>query len=196
MVINRLTNDRQGKLGLGILILFLTGFGSVLAANMSINSGVTTREFGQGTYQIKACDSWIKLDLLTGATGERGAPVGLSALTGITISGLDTKACASTFFSISILDSNAQKLPIYRTDRFVSLCGELRCVQGENSQEELALAISANGKVTLSLEDPFHLLSYDPNTAVYSVTLVQPSILANEVGRLNIQSSSAKVINS
>ena len=177
------------RAGLGLLIITVTGFSAVLAANISVGNKVHTQEFGQGTYQIKACDSWITMDLLTASTGTLGAPEGLSALTGISIASLDTKTCANTYFTINILDSQGSTLPAYRTDSQGAMCADYVCEQGISSQENLVLRIDGTGKVTLKPDDAFHSVDLEPNTGLYNVRFVQPALLANDVGRLIIQSS-------
>jgi hypothetical protein len=99
------------KLYLGASILLFSGFGSILAANIIITSPGKTHEFGQGEYQISACDSWVTLDLIEGATGESGAPGGLSPLNGISIQGLDTNRCVNTEIELAIRDSRGMAYP-------------------------------------------------------------------------------------
>ena len=177
------------RVGLGLLIISLTGFGAVLAASISVGNNVHTQEFGQGFYKIKACDSWITMDLITASTGVLGAPDGLSALTGISIASLDTKACAHTYFAINILNKQGFTLPIFRTGAQSTLCADLMCEQGISSEQNLGLSIDGSGKVMLAAPDAFHSLEYNPTTANYSIIFVQPALLANDVGRLIIQSS-------
>ncbi len=52
MQILSVKKPRSARFSAGLLIIFLTGTGTVLAANVSIKSDVVTKEFGQGTYQI------------------------------------------------------------------------------------------------------------------------------------------------
>ena len=179
----------SARMSIGLLIILFTGLGAVLAANLSLSNSLPPQEFGQGTYQIKACDSWITMDLTIQGTGSFGAPAGLSALTGISIAQLDTKTCANTNFTINILDSHNETLPAYRTDGAAALCAELACKQDETSQADLRLAIDKAGAVTLANPDDFHSLEFDSKTSIYSVKFLQPTILANDVGRLIIQSS-------
>ena len=88
------------KLIFGLLITIVTGISSIFAGNISFTNANATVEYGQGIYQIAACDDWVRVNMIAGATGENGAPEGLSALTGLTISSLDTQACAGTEFTI------------------------------------------------------------------------------------------------
>ena len=78
---------------MGAAVIVLASLGSSLASNVAIGDGDGTTEFGQGEFTVKVCDSWIQLNLISGTTGQYGAPAGLSALTGITIQGLDASKC-------------------------------------------------------------------------------------------------------
>jgi hypothetical protein len=177
------------KLFLGIAVLVLVGIGSIVAANITLIAPNTKSEFGQGVYKIKACDSFIRMDLVSGATGELGAPAGLSPLTGISISSLDSRVCQGTTFTINAYDTGSQQTPLYRTDGQVALCRDVPCTPGTTSQNDLVVNIDAAGAVSLGNPDNFHSISFDATTSVYKISIVQPTILANEVGRLTIQSA-------
>ena len=180
---------RVVKLYFGIAIIAAVGLGSIFAANVLITKPNSKSEFGEGVYKIKACDSFIRMNLISGATGALGAAPGLSPLTGITITSLNTRACKSTTFTIDAYDTSAQQTPLYRTDGQVALCGDSPCTPGTNSQNDVVVNIDALGNVTLGKPDDFHSITFDPGTAVYKVTFTQPTILANEIGNLTIQSS-------
>jgi len=182
------SRERTIKLYLGALILLVTGMGSILAANIVISSPSKGQEFGQGEYRIKACDTWVTLDLVEGSTGEAGAPEGYSPLTGLTIQGLDTKQCANTEFQIGVLDSHGIHLPLYRTDGQSQMCGQNDCVVDQSLNEEISVSIDAQGAVSLLPQDVFHNLNFDAQTGIYRVLFSQPGILANDVSRLTIQS--------
>jgi hypothetical protein len=53
----------------------------------------------------------------------------------------------------------------------------------------LIVNIDASGAVSLGNPDEFHAIAFDPKTSIYRISIVQPTILANEVGRLTIQSA-------
>ena len=181
-------NKRVIKLYLGIAIIVAVGLGSIFAANISITKPNIKSEFGEGVYKIKACDSFVRLNLVSGATGELGAAPGLSPLTGISIMSLNTRACKGTTFTIDGYDTSKQQTPLYRTDGQVALCSDSPCSPGTNSQNDVVVNIDSSGNVTLGSPDDFHAITFDPNTAIYKVTFSQPTILANEVGNLTIQS--------
>lgn len=183
------SNKRLVKLYLGVALIAIVGIGSILAANITLFKANTKSEFGQGVYKIKACDSFIRMDLISGTTGELGAPSGLSPLTGISISSLDSRVCKGTTFTINAYDTTAQQTPLYRTDNQIALCKDVVCTPGTNSQNDLIVNIDASGAVSLGNPDEFHAIAFDPKTSIYRISIAQPTILANEVGRLTIQSS-------
>jgi len=165
------------KLIIGLLITIVTGIGSIFAGNFSLGDSASALEYGQGIYQIAACDDWVRVNLAAGATGEHGAPEGLSALTGVVISSLDTRACAGTEFTISAVDQENNPLAMYRTGDLVG-------------PGEIKLQIDAEGNLSSSIPSSVYLIDLNPLTAEYTITFVNPAILANSVGRLNIQTSS------
>lgn len=173
----------------GILLLALVGFGSIFAANITITKPQTSVEFGEGVYKIKACDTYIHMNLISGATGELGAPPGLSPLRGISISSLNPTACKNTTFTINAFDTTSYQIPLYRTDSQIALCTDLPCTPGVNSANDVTINISSNAQVALANPDSFHDLTYDKTTGVYKVNFQQPTILANEIGNLTIQSA-------
>jgi len=178
--------SRAIKLYLGASILIFTGFGSILAANIIITSPGQTHEFGRGEYQIRACDTWVSIDLIEGATGESGAPEGFSPLNGISIQGLDTNRCANTQFQLAILDLRGMAYPLYRTDGYAKMCTESDCSSPQT--QKLSVKIDALGKVSLVPQDEFHSISYEGQTGTYKVLFRQPGILAKDVSRITIQS--------
>ena len=179
---------RAIKLYVGAFILLITGVGSILAANIIVSSPGKVHEFGQGEYQIKACDTWVTLDLIEGATGESGAPEGFSPLTGITIQGLDTTQCTNTQFQLSILDSRGIPYPLYRTDGIAKMCAESECPTDSPFSQKLSIRVDPLGNVSLLPQDQFHTLVYESQSGLYKVLFSQPGILANDVSRITIQS--------
>jgi len=165
------------KLIIGLLLTILTGIGSILAGNFSMGQSASALEYGQGVYKISACDDWVRVNLSAGATGEHGAPEGLSALTGVVISSLDTRACSGTEFTISAVDEENNPLSMYRTGELVG-------------PAEIKLQIDADGNLTSSIPSSVYLIDHNPLTADFTITFVSPAILANSVGRLNIQTTS------
>lgn len=187
---NREARGRVFRALTGAGVILIASLGTVLAANIVIGNANQPREFGQGVYQIKACDSWIQLNLVSGATGQFGAPSGFSALTGISIQGLDASQCISTQFVIRAVDGAANILPIYRTDRKVQMCTvKPICVIGKSAESDLVISISSKADVALSGADSFHGMTYSSSTGIYTISFTQPGQLAVDISDLTIQSA-------
>jgi hypothetical protein len=165
------------KLIIGFLLTVVTGIGSIFAGNFSMGESASDLEYGQGVYKISACDDWVRVNLAAGATGQHGAPEGLSALTGIVVSSLDTRACSGTEFTISAVDEENNPLAMYRTGELVG-------------PAEIKLQIDGEGHLSSSIPSSVYLIDHNPLTADFTITFVNPAILANSVGRLNIQTTS------
>jgi hypothetical protein len=161
---------------IGGVAIVVASLGSSLASNIGIGGSQGITEFGQGEFTLKACDSWIQLNLISGPTGEYGAPEGHSALTGITIQGLDVNQCKSTKFTLQAFDNSANLLPLYRT--------------GENSKAQVVVTVSASKVVELESPDSYHSLTFDNSLGVYNILFAQPAQLAQDINNLTIQSSS------
>ena len=187
---NREPRGRLTKALAGATIILVATLGSVLAANIAIGNSNNANEFGQGVFTLKACDSWIQLDLVNGATSQYGATEGLSALTGITIQGLDTNKCKSTQFTIQAIDSSSKVLPVYRTDKKVQMCTvNPVCVIGKTAESDLVITVSSRAVVSLAGSDSYHSMSYSSATGIYKISFTQPGQLARDISDLTIQSS-------
>jgi hypothetical protein len=174
---------------LGGAVIVIASLGSSLASNIAIGGAEGTTEFGQGEFTLKACDSWIQLNLISGPTGEYGAPEGLSALTGITIQGLDAQRCKSTKFSLQAFDGSVNLLPLYRTDGGPNLCSSSACTIGRNSEAEVVITVSESKLVALQSPNQYHSLSFDESLGIYRIMFVKPTQLARDITNLTIQSS-------
>ena len=174
---------------MGGAVIVLASLGSSLASNVAIGDGDGTTEFGQGEFTVKVCDSWIQLNLLSGTTGEYGAPAGLSALTGITIQGLDASKCKSTKFTIQAIDQSFSLLPLYRTDGQSNLCSDTPCQIGVSAESELVFQVSSAGVVSLDNPNQYRAISFDDRLGIYEITFAKPAQLARDITKLNIQSS-------
>ena len=174
---------------MGAAVIVLASLGSSLASNVAIGDSDGVTEFGQGEFTLKVCDSWIQLNLESGATGQYGAPAGLSALTGITIQGLNAAQCKSTQFIIQSIDQSLNSLPIYRTDRNPMLCSSSPCQIGVNAESDLIFQVSSSGVVSLSNSNQHRMMTFDDTLGVYEITFTKPAQLARDITNLTIQSS-------
>ena len=160
------------RLVIGLALSIITGISSILAGNISFGNNSQSFEYGQGVYRIEACDDWIRMNIVSGATGEFGAPAGLSALTGVVISSLDTKACAGTELTISAVDEQGDRPPMYATD-------------GLGNME---IQIDSLGNL-ISTSSSDYIVDHDPITSNFTINFVNPRTLANSVGGLIVQTA-------
>ena len=174
---------------MGAAVIVFAFLGSSLAANVAIGSSNGTTEFGQGEFTLKVCDSWIQLNLISSATGQYGAPAGLSALTGITIEGLDASQCKSTQFIIQAFDQSLNLLPLYRTDGKSSLCSNSSCKIGRSAESDLVVQVSSSGVVAMASTDQYRTMTFDNSTGIYQIAFANPAQLARDITNLTIQSS-------
>ena len=175
---------------MGGAVIVLASLGSSLASNVAIGDGDGTTEFGQGEFTLKVCDSWIQLNLLSGSTGEYGSDSdGLSALTGVTIEGLDASQCKSTQFTIQAFDQSTNLLPIYRTDGKSKLCSSPPCQIGKTAESDLLVQVSSTGVVSLSPTNQYRSMTFDSTLGVYKILFTNPAQLALDIANLTIQSS-------
>ena len=97
---NQTRRSSRAKLNLGIFILVLGVLGSTVAANISLNTG-SKREFGQGIFQIKACDQWVGVGLTTGQGAQN------TYVANVRLVGLDPRGCKGTIFRIKFFPSGS-----------------------------------------------------------------------------------------
>ena len=174
---------------MGGAVIVLASLGSSLASNVAIGDGDGITEFGQGEFTLKVCDSWIQLNLLSGATGQYGAPAGLSALTGISIQGLDAQRCKSTKFTIQAIDQSMSPLPIYRTDGQSKLCSEITCQIGISAESDLIFQIDSSGDFSLESPNQYRTMIFDDTLGIYEIAFAKPAQLARDITNLTIQSN-------
>ena len=87
--------SRYVKMYIGAGLLVLTSVGSILAGNILGSGKANTVEFGAGQYYLESCNSWLSLNLISGATGSFGAPAGMSPLIGVELFGLNSSKSVS-----------------------------------------------------------------------------------------------------
>jgi hypothetical protein len=95
----------QKKLILGLAMLgVIPVIGSTLAASITIGSG--NIEFGQGQRAVVACDSSVTIAVASAYNNALNSSAGAFELDTITLSGLDTTACAAKSFTLTARKSD------------------------------------------------------------------------------------------
>lgn len=181
-------------IGFGLLALSVVGF--TFAANITIGSG-NRLEFGQGLYQITACDQWIGIKLNPTAASYGGQ----SRVANVNISGLDvmdTAKCRGVDFRIQLRDSSNNVMPLFSDDS--GLVDRLLLNISSDLSRDRRNALSFyNGygvMVTSSISgtggyayDNAQYLSYNGNTGVYTVIFNSPQATMSAVYSLTVQSA-------
>ena len=88
------------KINLAIFLVVLAGLSTTFAANISLNGG-QRKEFGQGIFQIKACDQWVGIGLQSAAQ-PNNAFVGT-----IKLYGFDPRLCVGRIFKIQLFKTGS-----------------------------------------------------------------------------------------
>jgi hypothetical protein len=191
---------RKAKINLGIFCVVLGLLGSTLAANISLQSG-PKKEFGQGIFQIKACDQWVGIGLDTG-DGQLN-----SFVKDVRIIGLDPRLCRGSIFRINFFPTGSTTA----LDLFQG-AGPLNTVSDSVTAKTLVTRItnSAYTGSTLSqyntwaynavtLIDPqgrdigylddYESIDYNTKTGEYTVIFTYPKMLASAVTRITIETA-------
>jgi hypothetical protein len=175
---------------LGVAILLLGFYGAVSASNIAISSNTSHVEFGAGVYEIRACNSFLNINLVEGSTGTFGAPAGLTPLVGLTVSGLNESKCDASKVTLQFLDQAGNPLPLFRLNSVNSLCAPQICNSTDSSLAySLALTVNrARGLVASALGSALTVQG-TKNAHEYSLSFSQPAVLARDVGRILVESS-------
>jgi hypothetical protein len=125
------------KLALGLAILFAT-VGTTLATTLTINTG-SRITFGQGIYQIRACDGWITISFektdTAGGVMDNGSMV--QAVSAVNIDNFNSLACKNTNF----------KIKLFKTG--VSAALDLYTQEDSTASNQVWLSVDNDGLVTI-----------------------------------------------
>ena len=179
---------RVSRVNLIVLGLILIITGTTLAANVSINSGGTLN-FGQGVYQIKACDGWININLEKTAT-EDGVIYGgqrVQAVNAVNIDGLNTSTCKGNNFKIKLFTTgNSSPLDLYTQDASSSASNQIWL--SINGSTESVSILNSSGVDLGEYGDDYVALGLDPETRRYTIYFFYPLLAASRVNSITIES--------
>lgn len=96
----------RARINLAIFLIFTTLLGATFAANISL--GGQRKEFGQGIYQIKACDQWVGIGLTAGSGTQN------NYVKNVILYGFDPRLCVGRIFKIKLFPTGSTTpLPLY-----------------------------------------------------------------------------------
>ena len=186
---------------LGFFAAMLSMIGLTFAATVQLN-GNNEFEYGQGVYEITSCDQFVGVNL--GSSSTTPYPDGLSRVSNINIQGLDVARCANTSIRIKLYGpSSTSLMNIYTNPAYTSRGVSYPCCTETGTAVILVIAagatqstalqsttlISPSGK-NIRQGDRSQSLSYDANSAVFTVAFNTPLAIMAEVVRTTLESAS------
>jgi hypothetical protein len=198
-------NPRKSRLKINLAIFFvvLAALSTTFAANISLNGG-QKKEFGQGIYQIKACDQWVGIGLQTAAAPDN-AYVGT-----VKLYGFDPRLCVGRIFRIKLFQSGSTTpLDLYLGKGATSGTDTASVLSLMDTSTPLATSgyTSSAGRtayenwaydaVTIvdkygrngGYDDGYVAIDYDYPTGVYSFFFTYPRAVAALVTSVTIESA-------
>jgi hypothetical protein len=195
------TNSRsnRAKLNIGIFLLIMGVLGSTVAANISLSGGRT--EFGQGIFQVKACDQWVGINLVTGEGAANPYVVNVEIL------GLDPRQCLGTIFRLKFFSTGSTAaLPVFvsggpsgtlsdsvTATSLVSkitktaYTGNNQTAYGNWAFDAMTL-IDPQGR-DIGYEDDYQLVDYYRSSGIYVIAPTYPRLLATSVNSITIETA-------
>lgn len=193
------SRSSQARLKVGIFLALLGILGTTVAANISLGNG--RKEFGQGVFQIKACDQWVGVGLTTGQGAQN------TYVANVKLYGLDPRACKNTIFRIKFFPSGSTTaMDMYlgagptsaATDSVTatSLITRITNVAYTGSTQsaydawayDAVTLIDPQGR-SIGYADNYELIDYTPATGVYSIVFTYPRAVAAQVSSVTIETA-------
>jgi len=173
------------KLAIGLVILVLT-VGTTLARPFTINTNNRVT-FGQGLYQIRACDGWIKISFekTDTANGVMDGGSRVQAVSSVNIDSFNSLACKNTNF----------KIKLFKTGVATAL--NLYTQENSTPSSQVWLSVDNSGVVTILDTSGTNLgefgdsavgLGMDTETGRYTIYFFTPLQPASNVNRYTVES--------
>ncbi len=185
------------KINLAIFFAVLLALSTTYAANITLNGG-QRKEFGQGIYQIKACDQWVGIGLQSAAS-PNNAYVGT-----VRLYGFDPRLCVGRVFKIKLFKTGSTTpLNLYLgpgqtsgTDTHTALSlmdtSTTYSSSGYSSYDTWAydaVTIVDKWGRNVGYDDGYTYIDYDVPSGVYKIMLTYPRALVAEVTSVTIESA-------
>jgi hypothetical protein len=193
------SRSSRAKLNIGIFLLIMGVLGSTVAANISLSGG--RKEFGQGIFQVKACDQWVGVNLITGEGAANPYVVNVEIL------GLDPRQCLGTVFRIKFFSTGSTTpLPVFVSGgpsgtlsdsvtatsvvsriTKTAYTGNTQALYGSWAYDAMTL-IDPQGR-DIEYADDYQLVEYYKGTGIYVVAPTYPRLLATSVNSITIETA-------
>jgi hypothetical protein len=179
------TSFSRKKLLIGLALVIVT-IGTTLATTFTINTNNRVT-FGQGLYQIRACDGWIKISFekTDTASGVMDNGTRVQAVSAVNIDSFNSLACKNTNF----------KIKLFKTG--VSTALNLYTQENSTASNQVWLSVDNSGVVTLLDTSGTNLgefgdtavgLGMDSETGRYTIYFFTPLQPASNVDSYTVES--------
>jgi hypothetical protein len=173
------------KLLFGLALLVIT-LGTTLATTLTINTNNRVT-FGQGLYQIRACDGWIKISFekTDTASGVMDGGTRVQAVSAVNIDSFNSLACKNTNFKIKLFKTGVPTALFLYTQ------------ENSTDSNQVWLSVDNNGIVTLLDTSGTNLgefgdsavgLGMDSETGRYTIYFFTPLQPASNVNSYTVES--------
>jgi hypothetical protein len=196
------SSSKRPRMVLGVFIVLMGLIGSTFAANISLNSG-TRKEFGQGIFQIKACDQWVGVGMVSGASTEN------DKVKSMKLYGFDPRLCLGRVFNLRVYTTgNTTPLKLYVDDSATAPSGvdsatALGLVDTSTAYSSNYVGPAGTGydawaaaAVKIKTLQGFDIYSnsrigirYDKTLGTYTITFATPLALVTAVNSVTIESA-------
>jgi hypothetical protein len=173
------------KLLIGLALVIAT-IGTTLATTLTINTNNRVT-FGQGIYQIRACDGWIKISFekTDTASGVMDNGTRVQAVSAVNVDSFNSLACKNTNFKIKLFKTGvASALNLYTQEN-------------STASNQVWLSVDNSGVVTLldttgtnlgEFGDTAVGLGMDSETGRYTIYFFTPLQPASNVNSYTVES--------
>lgn len=173
------------KLSIGLALLVIT-VGTTLATTLTINTNNRVT-FGQGLYQIRACDGWIKISFekTDTANGVMDGGSRVQAVSAVNIDSFNSLACKNTNFKIKLFKTGVPTALFLYTQ------------ENSTDSNQVWLSVDNSGVVTLldtsgknlgEFGDSAVGLGIDSDTGRYTIYFFNPLQPASNVNSYTVES--------
>ena len=175
---------KRWVIGLASLFLISTTFASSITIN-----GNNRVEFGQGIYQIKACDQYVALEFKSTNTY-----AGFSRVGNIIFKGLDVQKCKGTAMRLRLYQSGSNTPLSLYTNAAGSETGTAvimviaKNATGPTFADDVTLV--DNKGVNISYGDSSQAIDYDASTGNFIVSYLYPLAEMRNVNSVTLESAS------
>ena len=195
---DELKPKKKRRLYSGIALLTYAIIGVALAQTITLNTNGRV-EFGQGIVTLKACDSFISINLApsqsiysgTNATGS--SYVNSPRVKNIKFSGLDTKACAGKRIKVQLFDNvNESAMNLFSDVDSISVDKVILVINPDKNIDRGDAITLLNGRgENIGYFDDYQFLDYDPEAALYTLIFTSPLALMSDVYRLTVETANS-----